>query len=670
MGSQLAIQVRFGVELNESLNTVRFKHQSVQLEQKQFELLLYLLDSANQLVNKEDIHRHVWQQTVVSDSALSRNIGALRRAFEALEIPHLSLSVKAKKGYILHVSPSDGDGCTDIVPQTTSQTSAIKTNRRFNIWRTVIGIVLLLIVIGVVTHLLEFDGHSNPSLTMHTESVTNQTVSNTNIALDSNDNVSFIQHDYGVTYSNSSKGFSTIIRQGNTIERYRIKGWVSSFVWTKNYLAAHRLLDNQCSIYLIHLTADNDSISIPCQDHAGGSAMALLSDDTLIFSDGEGATNYLYTVDLVEQSMRKSIATPNHVRDIYSIHVSPQQDKIAFLATTVEGRISLFMGENNSLTEFSEIRVNTIPKTIQWLNNQIVAYIDTKNALLVTHNYHSSEIRNYTLGDKRLSGYFAVNDDNILVSYITGQQQNYSIINQFNVRLPELSFSTSLHLASLKNESMHFVEQNAGVENIWAKDDIGLIQVTFYNQKNSIVDYKIGDASVVVATETSVDIWEDSALVKSYPYAVDRIVQSTGLTTPFVLKDGNLMRFNDTSIDIHIARVASAFEANGYLWLTFTDKPGLYLRNNYLSNDGVQSLHSENTCGGIYSHIKYVDDDGLYCLIRDGSESLVYIDFLTKTESLIETDGQVIAVHNDHILTKTMDTQIVYLGIFSMPKLD
>lgn len=658
-------QLQSGLLLDEALNTVAFKNKNAQLEQKQFELLLYLLNSSNQLVNKEDIHRHVWQQTIVSDSALSRNVGALRRAFDALEITHISLTVKPKKGYILNVTPLEDDGYIEDEPQDASSPSSIESSQLFNTKQTIVVIAFLVIVIGLLSILYDHDDGQITALPIISEAITNQSVSNSTVAIDSKGEfVSFIQYEDGVTYSNNSDGYSTIIREGKTIERYRIKGWVKDFVFTENYLSAHKLLDNKCLIYVQHLTDENDSTTIPCEDHVGGSAMAYLSDKKLIFSDGNGSANYLYTVDLVNHSMRKSFTTPNNVRDIYSIRVSPQLDKLAFLALTYQGGISLFVGENNGITEFSEIRLETVPITIQWLNNHTIAYIDTKNALLVAHTAQSLEVNYYSLGDKKLTGYFSTNKGDILVSYITGQQYNYSIINQNNVRLPELSFSTQLSLVSIKDEVIYFVEENAGVSNVFARDDLGQLQLSFYEHKNSILDYKISGSAIIVSTEHSVDVWEDNVLIKSYANAVDHIIGGTDITQLFAFKEGNLLRLNESGIDIYVNNVASAYAAKSNIWLTFTYKPGIYVRNNK-----VQTLYSNGACGGMFAHIKYVDEKGLYCLLKDGPEALFYVDFLTNTESLIETDGPVIAVHNNHILTKTMDTQIIHLGMLSMPEL-
>lgn len=54
--------------------------QAVAVEPRVFDLLLYLIENRHRLVSKEDLIAHVWRGRIISDSALTSTINAVRRA--------------------------------------------------------------------------------------------------------------------------------------------------------------------------------------------------------------------------------------------------------------------------------------------------------------------------------------------------------------------------------------------------------------------------------------------------------------------------------------------------------------------------------------------------------------------------------------------------------------
>ena len=59
---------------------LRLSGQAVKARLKVFQLLLYLIDHRHRVVSKDEIHRHLWPQRIVSDATLTGCIKELRQA--------------------------------------------------------------------------------------------------------------------------------------------------------------------------------------------------------------------------------------------------------------------------------------------------------------------------------------------------------------------------------------------------------------------------------------------------------------------------------------------------------------------------------------------------------------------------------------------------------------
>ena len=69
-------------ELDTQQSELRRRGEPVALEPQVFELLLYLVENGDHVVSKDDIIEHVWHGRIVSDSALSSRINAVRKALD------------------------------------------------------------------------------------------------------------------------------------------------------------------------------------------------------------------------------------------------------------------------------------------------------------------------------------------------------------------------------------------------------------------------------------------------------------------------------------------------------------------------------------------------------------------------------------------------------------
>src|SRR5437868_7280750 len=68
------------VEVDASGGTVSRGGQAHYLRQQTFQVLLYLLEHRDRIVNKEELITHIWQGAAVTDNALVQCIADIRRA--------------------------------------------------------------------------------------------------------------------------------------------------------------------------------------------------------------------------------------------------------------------------------------------------------------------------------------------------------------------------------------------------------------------------------------------------------------------------------------------------------------------------------------------------------------------------------------------------------------
>ncbi len=85
---------------NRSLNTLVRAESSISVEPKVMEVLYYLASRANQVISRQQLMDNLWQSQV-SDGAVSRVVGLLRKALEDNSESPLYIQTVAKKGYRL-----------------------------------------------------------------------------------------------------------------------------------------------------------------------------------------------------------------------------------------------------------------------------------------------------------------------------------------------------------------------------------------------------------------------------------------------------------------------------------------------------------------------------------------------------------------------------------------
>lgn len=101
-----------------ALGSLRKGQLNQHLEPKQMTLLLFLAQHGGEVVSKEAVLAHVWPDTHVSSSGLTRNISQLRKALgDNRQEPTYILTVP-KRGYQLLMQPEPVDNITPVSPVT------------------------------------------------------------------------------------------------------------------------------------------------------------------------------------------------------------------------------------------------------------------------------------------------------------------------------------------------------------------------------------------------------------------------------------------------------------------------------------------------------------------------------------------------------------------------
>lgn len=153
--------------------------QPIQLNLKAFEILLLLIKNRGQVIEKDEIFRQVWHDTVVEENNLARNVSALRKALdehpgehqyimtvpghgyrfvsEVRELEDLSQSLQnqAKVDLIQSNNGNLDDGSNAIQAEDFSAQNAEKIPRKFIFWGAV-----LLGLLSVVTVIYFLSRHS------------------------------------------------------------------------------------------------------------------------------------------------------------------------------------------------------------------------------------------------------------------------------------------------------------------------------------------------------------------------------------------------------------------------------------------------------------------------------------------------------------------------------
>ena len=144
----------------------------VQVEPKVLRLLVYLIENRNRLVRKQELLDAVWPDAMVTENALTRAIGLLRKALnENSQVPrYLETIPTAGYRFIANVSIVSA---VDLIPQISpiaetgsepavSAPVAAEPRSRERIWQLAAGVVTVLLIASAVWIAVHLRNESGP----------------------------------------------------------------------------------------------------------------------------------------------------------------------------------------------------------------------------------------------------------------------------------------------------------------------------------------------------------------------------------------------------------------------------------------------------------------------------------------------------------------------------
>ena len=150
--------------------------QAVPLSPKAFDLLVLLTENSGHLLEKDDLMKKIWPETVVEEVNLAHNISIIRRALASRGDVHEYVETVPKRGYrfvapVRNVAKSVGHAATEIASREGEDAKTVASTRR---WR--VALVGAALAVTAVTLLVWVDpgewrarllgGHPAPARTI------------------------------------------------------------------------------------------------------------------------------------------------------------------------------------------------------------------------------------------------------------------------------------------------------------------------------------------------------------------------------------------------------------------------------------------------------------------------------------------------------------------------
>lgn len=130
--------------------------ETVLVEPRVFDLLVYLIENRNRLVTKDDLIAHIWDGRIVSDSALSSAIAAARKAVGDSAQEQRLIRTSARRGFrfIASVAPADPSPQSEVRPDLAVSATRYARSGDVSIAYQVVGTgpLDMVLVPGVVSH--------------------------------------------------------------------------------------------------------------------------------------------------------------------------------------------------------------------------------------------------------------------------------------------------------------------------------------------------------------------------------------------------------------------------------------------------------------------------------------------------------------------------------------
>lgn len=488
------------LQLNEQQSSLLVCGEPISLEPRLYDLLLYFCKNPKQLITKEQLIEHVWQNRIVTDNAIARAISKLRQILsDQVDSSHQVEFIKTlpRKGYIFQV---------DVVTVTEKKVSPLIRNSPPA--KSVLGSVILLLGLIVSFFLWNQFIQSNERIKQVTPYLRSpQSSWYPNFSLDGN----FFSHvgttqkssSYSINVSSIANNQTIVLNQHGRYYKlpvvniggdklawveYQENGQCSIKIGSLNWIS--QAVDNPKKISgcipesttRLHFSADNSSLWYLTKTKQNQATMlirySLAQQQSFKLTDTLGADAHQVTAP-------------------YFFDIADDDSKILLLSQNSEANtlVSLVSLQEQTLTEQHQL---------SWFIDRATLSQDGK------HMVHPSEHPSYQLRKSLLDGSqesllvsisdriafhlrIPGTDDLVFSSYLNNVDVTYkSLQEQIPIDNESINSSVMDYLPALKNHSNEFafVSKRSGQAEVWlatinqtTANDIKVEKLTNFNKK-------------------------------------------------------------------------------------------------------------------------------------------------------------------------------------------
>lgn len=137
-------------EIDTQLFVISKNHQSLNIEPRIFELLVFFCENNQRPISRAELIEHVWQQRIVSQAAVNRAVSELRKIIEDNPAKPTLIKTISKVGYQFTITPIQQDNLSSAAPTASASAAATSTTRPQRPTRVVLVASLLVSAVLLV----------------------------------------------------------------------------------------------------------------------------------------------------------------------------------------------------------------------------------------------------------------------------------------------------------------------------------------------------------------------------------------------------------------------------------------------------------------------------------------------------------------------------------------
>lgn len=376
------------IEFSEEL--LHFKNlqsgQTSRIESKEALVFILLIENANRLCTKEQLHQ-CWAPSYVTDSALTRVISLLRRHLREVGADNI-ITTNQKRGYKLETNVSEIPS-EDTISEPKSSRKELLTPGKAFVFSMIL--VALLGTIAAVSYKPEsqIPKHYKVAKSLHKAQQTKSTQYQ-NPSLSPNG-------DYLIYTKSQTTAEHWKLEWLNlaTMQRYNHQHEQKHFVtpvWRDaTTFAYHAYTDETCEIRLASLAKDaviEDNLLTRCGPLTKSKSLAWKDAHHIYFTDSNSLSqpHSLYEVNIDTLSRKLVKSTDNYGRGIYGVQVNQTREKVALMFGDDWGKTTIQLFDIENLGELTgEFQVNLQLFSLGWLADDNLVYQNESGGVSVHH---------------------------------------------------------------------------------------------------------------------------------------------------------------------------------------------------------------------------------------------------------------------------------------------